>query len=128
MKGKKWIFLLLIASSLISLKVISDDDEWEEHEGRGDRRALKPTVINTKYKMECGSCHMVYPSNLLPSRSWDKMMGSLNKHFGEDASLDDKVKKEIQDYLVKYSADGAPSRRSSKMLNGIIISDAPLRI
>lgn len=143
MKKNKWIFLLLLVSSLISLKVFSDEDEWEEHEGRREhegkfrsygperdegRRTLMPMVLNTKYKMECTSCHMAYPPNLLPSRSWEKMMGSLDKHFGEDASLDEKVRKEIQDYLVKNSADGAPSRRSSKMLNGINASDVPLRI
>lgn len=134
MKKSKWIFLLLIVSSLISLKIFPDEDEWEEHQGKfksereGSRKLLTPAVTNVKYKAECSSCHMAYPPNLLPSRSWEKMMGSLDKHFGEDASLDDKVKKEIQDYLVQNSADVAPSRRSTKMLNGIGKDVVPLRI
>lgn len=56
------------------------------------------------------------------------MMGTLDKHFGEDASLDEKTRKDILDFLVKNSSDRAYSRRGGKILSSINKSDAPLRI
>lgn len=41
-----------------------------------------------QYQQECAACHMVYPPGLLPAGSWQRLMGSLNKHYGTDASLD----------------------------------------
>lgn len=115
----------------------TDDDEEEEHEGRKhgeskvyleSRKQITPVALNAKFKAECTSCHMAYLPGLLPARSWTKMMDSLDKHFGEDASLDDKTKKEILDYLVQNSSDKSYSRRGSKILSTISASDAPLRI
>ena len=40
------------------------------------------------WKAECSSCHMAYHPGLLPERSWRKMMAELDKHFGQNASLD----------------------------------------
>ena len=56
------------------------------------------------------------------------MMGTLDKHFGEDASLDEKTRKDIQDFLVKNSSDRSYSRRGRKILSSISKSDTPLRI
>jgi hypothetical protein len=41
-----------------------------------------------QYQQECAACHMAYPPGLLPAASWQRLMGSLNKHYGTDASLD----------------------------------------
>lgn len=41
------------------------------------------------YAQECGACHLAYPPGLLPAASWQRLMGSLPRHFGSDASLDD---------------------------------------
>ena len=40
------------------------------------------------YTQECGSCHLAFPSNLLPKASWQRVMNGLDKHYGSDASLD----------------------------------------
>ncbi len=141
MKRKNVLLVLLCVLSLtfaVKAWTDDDDDEGEEHEGRGrgeskvvfeSRKQInQPAVLNAKFKAECTSCHMAYLPGLLPARSWTKMMGSLDKHFGEDASLDDKTKKEILDYLVKNSSDNSYSRRGGKILSTIKASDAPLRI
>lgn len=135
----KKLLLLLIPLIMIgfSINVFGDDDEGEEHEGHErkgsveiiNRKAIyKPLVLNAKFKAECTSCHMAYLPGLLPSRSWEKMMNTLDKHFGEDASLDDKTKKEILDFLVMNSSDKAYSRRGTKILATIGNQDIPLRI
>ncbi len=41
-----------------------------------------------QYKQECAACHTAYPPTLMPAASWKRIMGSLDRHFGTDASLD----------------------------------------
>lgn len=136
---KKLLLALCLMSLIFAVKGWTDDDDDEggEHEGRGreskgvfleSRKMINaPTTMNAKFKAECTSCHMAYVPGLLPERSWTKMMGSLDKHFGEDASLDEKTRKEILDFLVKNSSDHTYSRRGSKIL-ATIGPDTPLRI
>jgi mono/diheme cytochrome c family protein len=52
-----------------------------------------------KYAQECSACHLAYPAGFLPSGSWQRVMGGLNKHYGTDASLDDASVKEISNWL-----------------------------
>ena len=54
---------------------------------------------NPLYTEECASCHMAYPAQMLDGRSWQALMGGLSKHFGTDASLDEKRRVAIADFL-----------------------------
>ncbi len=56
------------------------------------------------FKEECGACHMPFPSYFLPAASWRAIMSGLEDHFGEDASLDEEVRKELEQFLVDHSA------------------------
>ena len=47
-----------------------------------------PVAANVTWKAECGSCHLAYSPELLPASSWRKIMASLDRHFGTDASMD----------------------------------------
>jgi nitrate/TMAO reductase-like tetraheme cytochrome c subunit len=59
-----------------------------------------PTVpLLPKYQQECAACHIAYPPGMLPAASWARMMGSLNKHYGTDASLDEASVREISGWL-----------------------------
>ncbi|MDA8049814.1 MAG: cytochrome b/b6 domain-containing protein [Rhodospirillales bacterium] len=49
--------------------------------------ASRKTHAAKAYARECSACHMAYPPELLPARSWAAIMGGLSHHFGEDASL-----------------------------------------
>lgn len=71
---------------------------------------------------------MLYPTGLLPARSWAKMMGGLKDHFGENASLDASTAKHISEFLANNAADHTAMRRSQKIANSIAAGDAPLRI
>lgn len=51
------------------------------------------------YREECGSCHLAYPPQLLDAHSWLQVMNGLDKHFGSDASLDEKRRAAIADFL-----------------------------
>jgi hypothetical protein len=65
--------------------------------GRADREIFR--IDHPAYQVECASCHIAYPPQLLPKASWRALMGDLANHFGTDASLDAKTAKEIQSYL-----------------------------
>lgn len=52
-----------------------------------------------KYQQECASCHMAFPPGLLPASSWQRLMSTLNQHYGTDASLDDASVREIGGWL-----------------------------
>lgn len=88
---------------------------------------LRPLEVNAVYEEECGSCHNAFSPTLLPSRSWEKVMGGLEDHFGDDASLPDETSSEILSWLAASSAERAFSESSRKII-GSIGDAAPLRI
>jgi nitrate/TMAO reductase-like tetraheme cytochrome c subunit len=55
---------------------------------------------NAAFTEECTSCHMAYPPQMLHADSWRAVMNGLSKHFGTDASLDDKHRAAITNFLV----------------------------
>jgi hypothetical protein len=62
------------------------------------RRALLP-----KYQQECGSCHVAYPPGMLPTASWQRVIASLSKHYGVDASLDAASAREISVWVAAHA-------------------------
>jgi hypothetical protein len=85
-------------------------------------------AASTLYKDECASCHMAYPAELLPARSWQKILSSLDKHFGDNASLDPATQHSLSQYLQDNSADASGSKRARKILRSVPADTTPLRI
>ena len=84
-----------------------NDDRWnKDHESR----KATTTVSMPAYKEECGSCHMPYPSGLLPARSWKKVMSQLEDHFGDNAELDTEIHQTISNFLEENSSDNSNYR------------------
>lgn len=118
---KKLLVLLLTAGSLQT--AMADNDEggsrWWKPWGSGEHndtnknnkhateRSSRGSTLSSappsQYQKECASCHMAYPAGLLPAGSWQHMMGSLNQHFGNDASLDTSSTNAITQYLTSNS-------------------------
>jgi len=109
--------ILVIVALLVASPVWADGSE-----------NLAPAATNLKWKTECSACHMAYPPSLLPERSWRKMMAGLERHFGQDASLDAVTAKEITSYLVNNSADRVANKRASKVMRPLGSNETPLRI
>ncbi len=61
---------------------------------------------NAIWRAECGSCHVAYPPALLPSAEWRQLMGSLDRHFGVDASIDTNTATEIDRFLAANAGRG----------------------
>lgn len=65
------------------------------------------------YLKECGACHLAYPPSLLPAASWRAMLAGLDRHFGQNAELDDGLRARLEGWLVRQAGPGdggAPPR------------------
>lgn len=109
---------VLLLSGFGAMQVFADDDEHEgrergergeEHEGREGGEGSRFTATNAAFQTECSACHMAYPPGMLPAASWKEMMGTLDKHFDTDASLDEATIAEILPFLEQ---NAAPSRKA----------------
>jgi hypothetical protein len=89
--------------------------------------ATVPPVRNQAMLKECGACHIAYPPQMLPSRSWTKIMADLANHFGENAALPDAERTEIEAYLLAHAGD-APNSGGRRFMRGISADTTPLRI
>ena len=87
-----------------------------------------PQVSHAATLKECTACHMIFPPQMLPARSWTALMGNLANHFGENASLDAKVQADITAYLTANAADTPQYSRIRGLLAGVADSEVPLRI
>ena len=54
---------------------------------------------NATWRTECGACHLPFPPQMLAAEDWLLIMKSLDRHFGANASLDEKPRKEIAAFL-----------------------------
>jgi hypothetical protein len=68
-------------------------------------RMPMPADAPAEFKTECGSCHLAFPPVLLTSRDWQKVMASLEKHYGDNASLDNAINARIRDFLVRNAGE-----------------------
>ena len=55
-------------------------------------------------------------------------MAGLSDHFGDDASIDDATKNEIETFLVKYAAESSREEASLKFIRSINKGNPPARI
>jgi hypothetical protein len=74
----------------------------EEH--GGGRAAATPLL--PRYQTECSGCHLAYPPGLLPAAAWQRLMQTLPRHFGTDASLDAPTAAALQAWLTANAATG----------------------
>ncbi len=69
-----------------------------------------PVEMPVYYRNECGTCHVPYPPNLLPSGGfisgggWRSVLRNLRNHYGDDATLDEPTRDKIERYLVDNAA------------------------
>lgn len=125
--------LIMVISTAV---FFSTDKAWSDEDGDKtvfwDLSDLKrpgvAAVSNALYQKECGSCHMAYQPGLLPEKSWVKMMGQLDNHFGENAELQEAIRTELLGYMIDNSADKADYRRSKKIMRSLPADETVDRI
>jgi nitrate/TMAO reductase-like tetraheme cytochrome c subunit len=67
--------------------------------GQGSRDQMPLERMPAAYRNECSACHMAYPPGFLPAASWKHTMGTLDRHYGSDASLDAATVQHIGQWL-----------------------------
>lgn len=116
---------VLATVGTISLLAFSLPSGEARGDGGGD--AL-PKLTHKNWQQECASCHLAYSPALLPKASWRRVMGGLDQHFGENASLDPVTQADILRFLETHAADSGNSRMGNKVMRRMGANEAPLRI
>jgi len=133
---------LLAGGAIFIFSIIEDDkhknpvrhrkseDRFHDDAQRDDRHAIVGAVSpaeSSRYKTNCGGCHFAYPPDLLPSRSWQKLIAGLDNHFGEVVALDPDSKKIVTDYLALSASEYSRAKFSRKIMESLGDQD-PIRI
>jgi hypothetical protein len=71
-----------------------------------------PPITNERYRTECGGCHLAFPPGLLPADAWARLFGSLQNHFGDDASQSPAVTQELLGYVSANAGKGSSASGS----------------
>lgn len=88
-------YLAFLYAILVPGMGAARDSAWQQRED------------NAAWRTECGACHIAFPPALLAADDWLLIMSELERHFGTDASLDEKTRKEISAFLER---NGSSSR------------------
>lgn len=89
---------------------------------------IMPRLAHKSWQQECASCHIAYSPALLPRASWTRLMGGLQNHFGENASLDPATQADILRFLEQHAADSGNSRLGNRVMQQMGKNKAPLRV
>jgi cytochrome b len=83
---------------------------------------------NPKWREECGSCHLAFHPNLLPARSWKRMIEEQAQHFGTDLGFDTATSAALSAFMVANAAERSPTEAAFKINRSIKSDTTPLRI
>jgi len=108
----------------------------EKRVGHDDAKLEGPHVAfvgpkladDAKWREECGSCHLAFHPNLLPVRSWQRLMAEQDKHFGTDLALDEATSAAVLAFLVNNAAEKSNREAAFKINRSIKAEVTPLRI
>jgi hypothetical protein len=114
----KMLRFLIAASAIVTLAAAAQavaDDRF-------------PPISSEVVRSECGDCHIAYQPQMLPQRSWRKLMDALPKHFDEELSFDEETKQHLLRYLLDNAADKSEVDAARKFLRELSAGDTPIRI
>ena len=87
-----------------------------------------PPITHPATLKECGDCHIPFQPQMLPMRSWRAIMSNLANHFGDNATLPEKTRADIEAYLVANAADAPGNANGERFLRGTPSGATPVRI
>jgi cytochrome b len=80
------------------------------------------------WREECGACHLAFHPNLLPARSWRRLMSEQDRHFGTDLALAPGVAGTVLAFLTKNAAEFSSTEAAFKINRSVPAGRTPLRI
>lgn len=99
---------------------LADNDRFERDDD-DNHKSFSRNIMQTKdyqlYQKECGeACHIAFPPGMLVRSNWNKIMQSLDNHFGDNAELDTTDAKLITEFLQTEGANNIYWSRSNSDL------------
>ncbi len=73
-----------------------------------------PAGSKVEAERECGACHEFIPPQEEPMQEWRDILRNLPNHMGEDATLPEPLRSDIEAYLVANASDGPEYRQNAK--------------
>jgi Dihaem cytochrome c len=73
-----------------------------------------PAGAKMEAEKECSACHKYIPPQEEPMQEWRDILRNLPNHMGEDATLPEPLRSDIEAYLVANASDGPAYRPQSK--------------
>jgi hypothetical protein len=73
-----------------------------------------PAGAKMETERECSACHEFIPPQEEPMQEWRDILQNLPNHMGEDATLPEPLRSDIEAYLVANASDGPEYRQHSK--------------
>ena len=73
-----------------------------------------PAGAQVEAERECGACHTFIPPQEEPMQEWQSILENLPHHMGEDATLPEPVRSDIEAYLVAHASDGPAYRQPAR--------------
>jgi len=132
-------FLLLVILAMVPIGIsdgaFGDEGDNQKHRARHRERGgrdrqttscLTP-VSNPTYRDNCGACHFAYQAELLPYASWNRILETVDDHFGESLDLDPPTKTSISSYLEPNASERSKAKVAVKIMKSLR-SSVPLRI
>lgn len=62
-----------------------------------------PADAPPAFQAECAACHIAFPPQLMAAGDWRRVMATLDRHYGDNAGLDEKTRWVIEEFLVAYA-------------------------
>ncbi len=120
---KRAIYLTIAIAVAATFAFADGDKEYKKYKKGFVKRNA---TLEPLYKKECNSYRTLYPPHLLPAKSLQKLMANLEDHFGDDASLEEPTRSDIEKFLVKNSANNSTKEVSFYILKSL--KDSPIAI
>jgi hypothetical protein len=111
-----WIVIAAIAALAAPMTPASADDRPRAVSPPAPGAPARPAATDADlalWREECGACHVPYSPRLLPASDWRRLIATLDRHFGTDASLEPATLRRIETVLVAGArrAAAAPAPR-----------------
>jgi hypothetical protein len=96
--------------------------------GKEDLNAYRQDADFALYQQACGGCHLAYSPWLLPGSSWQRIMGGLGDHFGQNVPLNDASIMRLQTYLLRHAAEKSNAPYANRLARTADYKPANIRL
>jgi len=120
------VALTLVAGVLGGSFTYLHNTGWTDSYARLRQEAKASPARPSLWVDECSSCHLAYPVQFLPARSWQRMLLEQKEHFGDDLGLSEEKLAALRDFAKRGASE--PQWAGMMLQASIPANAAPQRI